>query len=124
MSIRITSATEWFRCIGPTATLEERRAALAKLVRMLCGDSNRPRPPISLPGRPAMQSAPPTATAPAAPTVKYFRRALPTGKVITAPSKDGDGRGPYSPRRLRRMDAQFHRALERAIALGQERPHA
>jgi hypothetical protein len=87
MSIQITSATEWFRCIGPTATLEERRAALA-------------------------------------PTVKYFRRALPTGKVITAPSKDGDGRGPYSPRRLRRMDAQFHRALERAIALGQERPHA
>jgi hypothetical protein len=31
MSIQITSTAEWFRCIGPTATLQERPAALAKL---------------------------------------------------------------------------------------------
>lgn|SRR5262249_11687527 len=121
MSIPITSTAEWFRCIHGTPI--EHRAALAKLVRMLVGDTARSRAPISLPGRPAAPAAPPPAAV-AAPMVRYFRRALPTGKVITAPSKDGDGRGPYSPRRLRRMDAQFHRALERAIALGQERPHA
>jgi hypothetical protein len=39
MSIRITSTAEWFRCISPAATLEERRAALAKLIRMLVGDT-------------------------------------------------------------------------------------
>jgi hypothetical protein len=44
--------------------------------------------------------------------------------VINAPSKDSDGRGPYSPRRLKRMDARFHHALERAIASGEERLHA
>jgi hypothetical protein len=58
MSIRITSTAEWFRCISPAATLEERRAALAKLIRMLVGDTTRPRPPISLPGRLATPTAP------------------------------------------------------------------
>src|SRR5438876_3279963 len=98
MSIQITSAAEWFRCIGPTATLQERHVALAKLIRMLVGDTARPRAPISLPGRPAAAAAAaPPATPPPAPTVRYLRRALPTGKVIDAPSKDSDGRGPYSP---------------------------
>jgi len=35
MSLRITSTAEWFRCIGPAATREERHAAVAKLVRLL-----------------------------------------------------------------------------------------
>jgi hypothetical protein len=45
--IRITSTAEWFRCISPAATLAERHAALAKLVRLLVGDirafPSRPR---------------------------------------------------------------------------------
>jgi hypothetical protein len=123
MSIPITCTAEWFRCIGTAATLEERHAALYQLVRLLAGDaSHRPPPQISLPGRPA--AAPPPATAPAVPTVRYFRRALPRGKVINAPSKDSDGREPYSRRRLRRMDRSFVKRLERAITRGEEQPHA
>jgi hypothetical protein len=122
MSIQITSRAEWFRCIGPAATLEERHAALAKLVRMLVGDAARPRPPISLPGRPTLPTSPPPATAPAPPTVRYFRRALPTGKVINAPSKDSDARDPYSREQLERMHTRFVERLERAIARGEEQP--
>src|SRR5262249_37692394 len=123
MSIHITSMTEWFRCIGGTAA--EHHAALAKLVRLLVGDAtHRPRASISLPGQPAPPTAPPPATTPATPPVRYVRPALPTGKVIRAPSKDSDGRGPYSVRRLRHMNTRFHRALEHAIAHGKEQPHA
>jgi hypothetical protein len=122
MSIPITSTSEWFRCIHGTSA--EHRAALFKLVRMLSGDDRRPRSPISLSGRPAMPTAPPSAPVPAAPTVSYFRRVLPTGKVINAPSKDSDGDGPYRKALLLRMDLRFTQRLERAIAHGQERPHA
>jgi hypothetical protein len=125
MSISITSTAEWFRCISPAATREERHTALAKLVRMLVGDSARPRPPISLAGQLVIPTAPlPTAVTPEAPTVRYLRRALPTGKAVNAPSRDGDAREPYSRRRLQRMNRSFVKRLERAIAHGQERPHA
>ncbi len=124
MSIPITSTAEWFRCIGPTATLEERRAALAKLVRMLVGDSTRPRPPVSLPGQQALPTAPPPPAAPLPVKLRSYRQALPQGKVISSPSRDGDAREPYSRRRLRRMNRSFVKRLERAIAHGQERPHA
>jgi hypothetical protein len=121
MSIRITSMAEFFRCMRPAATLQERRAALYKLVRMLAGDARRRlSPQISLPGRPLPATAP--ATAPAA-TVRYFRQALPTGKVINTLSKDSDAREPYSREQLHRMDARFRHALARAIAHGQEQVH-
>jgi hypothetical protein len=122
MSIPITSTAEWLRCIRGTSA--EHRAALFKLVRMLSGDDRRPRSPISLPGR--MPTAPPPAAPPppVAPTIRYFRRAPPAGKVINAPSKDSDARDPYSREQLECMNARFHHALERAIARGKERPHA
>jgi hypothetical protein len=120
MSIAVTSASGWFRCIGPTATLAERRAALAKLIRMLVGDSTRPRPPVSLPAQQPLPTAPPP---PAALPVKLrsYRQALPQGKVINSPSRDGDAR---DRRRLQHMNRSFVKRLERAIAHGQERPHA
>jgi hypothetical protein len=123
MSIQITSTAEWFRCIGRTATLQERQAALAKLVRLLVGDTTRPRPPISLPGRLALPVAPPPAIALSpTPTLRYWRRAVPTGKAITRPSSDADAREPYSREQLERMDTRFIERLERAIAHGKERP--
>jgi hypothetical protein len=121
MSIPILSTADWFRCIRGTST--EHHAALAKLVRMLCGDDRRTRPPVSLPGRstaPPLTAEPLPATAPA--TVRYFRRAPPAGKVINAPSKDSDARDPYSREQLERMNARFHHALGRAIARGKEHP--
>jgi hypothetical protein len=122
MSIPITSATEWFRCIGPAATLEERRAALGKLIRMLAGDAVRLRPPISLPGQPAAPAATAATTLPV--KLRSYRQALPQGKVINSPSRDGDACDPYSRRRLKHMNRRFAKRLERAIAHGQERPHA
>jgi hypothetical protein len=122
MSIHIASTSEWFRCIGPTATLAERHAALAKLVRLLVGDATRSRPPISLPGRPAAPTAPAAEALPV--KLRSYRQALPQGKVINSPSRDGDAREPYSRRRLKHMNRSFVKRLERAIADGQERPHA
>jgi hypothetical protein len=118
----ILSASEFFRCISPIATLEERRAALAKLIRMLVGDSTRPRPPISLPGRTAVPTAPAAEALPV--KLRSWRRALPQGKMINSPSRDGDAREPYSRRRLKHMNRSFVKRFERAIARGQERPHA
>ncbi len=119
MSIPIASTTEWFRCIRGTPA--EHRAALFRLVRMLCGDDRRPRPPVSLPGRPAAAAAPP---AQVLPKLRSYRQALPQGKAINSPSRDGDAREPYSRRRLQRMNRSFVERLERAIARGQEQPHA
>jgi hypothetical protein len=123
MPIPITSTAEWFRCIGPTATLQERQAALAKLVRMLCGDSSRPPSLISLAGRPAPPSAPPSATPSAVPPVerRSWRQALPRGKTATQPWTDADARDPYSREQLERMDARFAQRLQHAITHGQER---
>src|SRR5262249_57893089 len=121
MSIHIASTAEWFRCIRGTSA--EHHAALYRLVRLLAGDaSHRPPPPVSLPGRPP--TAPPAAAPPppVTPTVRYFRRAPPAGKVINAPSKDHDGNGPYSDQQLARINASFIERLERAIARGQEHP--
>jgi hypothetical protein len=125
MSIPITSTAEWLRCIGPTATLAERHAALAKLVRLLCGDAaHRLPPPVSLAGR--LAAAPPPTTSSAVPAVKLssWRQALPRGKTAALPSTDADAREPYSREQLERMNARFHHAFEHAIAQGKERPHA
>jgi hypothetical protein len=121
MSIHIASTAEWFRCIGPAATRQEHHAALAKPVRMLVGDSTRLRPPISLPGRPAMLTAPPPAAALRV-KLRSYRQALPQGKVISSPSRDSDARESYSRRRLKHMDRKFVKRLEHAIARGEERP--
>jgi hypothetical protein len=118
MSISVASASEFFRCIG-SAIRKERHAAFATLVRLLIHDARRPRPAISLPGRPA---APPP-TAPPLVKLRSHRRAIPQGKMVNAPSRDGDAREPYSRRRLKFMNRSFVKRLERAIANGQERPH-
>jgi hypothetical protein len=119
MSIPVASASEFFRCIS-SATRKERHAAFVTLVRLLMRDARRPRPAISLPGRPA---APPP-TAPPLVKLRSHRRAIPQGKGVNAPSKNGDAREPYSPRRLKFMNRSFVKRLERAIAHGQEQPHA
>jgi hypothetical protein len=120
MSIHIASTSEWFRCIGPTATLAEHHAALAKLVRLLVSDARRLRPPISLPGQPAAPLAPTAESLPV--KLRSYRQALPQGKVINSPSRAGDARDPYSRRRLKHMNRRFAKRLERAIAHGKERP--
>jgi hypothetical protein len=114
MSIRIASTAEWFRCIRGTSA--EHHAALFKLVRMLSGDDRRPRPPISLPGRSAMPTAPPPASPSAIRQHRLWRWAPPREP------KDADAREPYSREQLERMDTRFIERLERAIARGQEQP--
>jgi hypothetical protein len=117
MSISIRTAAEWFHHIRGTPA--EHRAALYRLIRMLCGDDRRPRPPVSLPGRMPAAALAPT---PPTPPVRYFRRAPPAGKMANAPSTDADGRDPYSRKQLDRMDRRFAQRLELAIARKQERP--
>jgi hypothetical protein len=117
---RITSTAEWFRAIGPTATLEERRAALAKLVRMLVGDSARPRPPISLPGRPAIPPPPPPVGPPTTPAGSPLRHYSAIGNFEPGDEQEGA----WSTEQRLKMDRRFVERLERAIAQGKEQPHA
>jgi hypothetical protein len=119
-TIRIWSVGEWFRCIGPSTTPRERRAALAHLIRMLTGDANRPRSPISLPGRP-VNPAPPTL--PLAPDEqpssgsKWGRLPIPAARG--EPTAE-DAEWTYTRDALERMNRRFAERLERAIASGQE----
>jgi hypothetical protein len=124
MSIRITSTAEWFRCMGPTATSEEQNAALERLIRMLAGDTNRPRPPISLAGRPTIPTPPPPSLAPAPVPVTHPRPLgrTPREKAVEPSSDDADACEPYSREQLVDMDMRFVKRLERAIARGKERP--
>jgi hypothetical protein len=122
MSIHITSTAQWFRCMSLAATLQERHAALAKLVRMLVGDTARPRPPISLAGRPTIPTPPPPSAASAPVPVTHPRPLgrTPREKAVEPSNDDADAREPYSREQLERMDRRFVERLERAIKRGQE----
>jgi hypothetical protein len=120
MSTRITSVSHWFHCMGPTATLAERHAALARLIRMLVGDgSTRKRPPITLPGRPTLATPLPE-SAPAE-TVRMAPRVW--GRATrerTIEPDDADAQDPYTREELMAMNARFVQRLARAIAHGLE----
>jgi hypothetical protein len=123
MSISIVSTADWFRCIRSSSPAE-RHAALARLVRLLCGDaSHRPPPSVSLARRPALPAAPPTSSPVATTRQKSERRTLPWGKTAAQPPTDADARDPYSREELEQMDSRFVRRLEHAINCGKERPH-
>src|SRR5437016_6231009 len=86
------------------------------LVRALAGDSERPRPPVSLAGQPsdnAPQPTPPPAPAPPIrswPTHDRRNRA----KSSRAVPEPGDEQGAYSREQLIRMDTRFRARLLRA----------
>jgi len=121
------SLAEWFRCIGPSATPAEHRAALARLVRMLPGDADRLRPPVSLPGRPRVDPAPPVPTLPPMPDdqVRFGSKwgRLPISAAKGEPTPE-DAEWTYTRDRLEQMNRRFVKRLERAIASGQEHPPA
>jgi hypothetical protein len=125
------SLADWFRCISPSATPTERNAALARLTRMLAGDSDRPRPPMSLPGRVTSQDG--NEAADASRTALEDRAkagSLPSrnglvpsyaNMLVNAPYEPGDEQVGAWPRdALERMNRRFAERLERAIASGQE----
>ena len=98
MSIYIGSLSDWLRCIGSSLPAEH-HAALARLVRMLSGDAQRPRPPVSLPGNPRPAAA----------------------RISTPAYLPATPRYPHQERLLK-MNARFVETVERAIRLGLERP--
>ena len=122
-TIPIRTAAEFFRCIGPTATLEERHAALARLVRMLLGDAARSLPPISLPGRTtALDLA--SALSVEFPAVSSTTTAgRPRAALKDVPAEPGDEQhGAWPREELQKMDRRFVERRKRAIARGKERP--
>lgn len=113
----------WFSCITSVVPAEH-DAALARLVRMLTGDADRPRPPISLPGRPAdpppARSLVNTETNSTAPR-SGLAASYATSTLVNAPYEPGDEQVGAWPRdALERMNRRFAERLERAIASGQE----
>jgi hypothetical protein len=102
-------------------------AAYRHLIRMLSGDSVRPRPPVSLAGLraddgDAAQQAPTSLPDPPPAPVwtgtprGHGSRTMPGGAEPTA----ADGEGPYSHAQLVKMDNKFRARLLQAFKLGKE----
>jgi hypothetical protein len=91
-----------------------------RLVRMLTGDAERPRPPVTLAGqRPDRipQPAPP----PAAPPPPISTRPVhDRPKSSNAEPEPGDEQWAYSREELIRMDTRFQARLLRAFKRGKE----
>jgi hypothetical protein len=92
-----------------------------RLVRMLTGDVERPRPPVTLAGQrtsgapPSDPSPLPAASPPVWTTAPYSRR----DRAIAEPEA-GDEQGPYSREQLIRMDCRFRAQLLRTFRDGLE----
>jgi hypothetical protein len=90
------------------------------LVRALTGDTERPRPPVTLPGQRA-DSVPQPTPAPAPPPIwtgdlRNRSRAI-SGAAEAEP---GDEVGPYTREELIRMDTRFRARLLGAFKRGKE----
>jgi hypothetical protein len=90
------------------------------LARALTGDTERPRPPVTLPGQRA-DSVPQPTPAPAPPPIwtgdlRNRSRAI-SGAAEAEP---GDEAGPYTREELIRMDIRFRARLTRAFERGKE----
>jgi hypothetical protein len=101
------------------------QAALRHLIRMLSGDTGRPRPPVTLAGLSANAGAVaqrPPPLAPGPPPVwtgtprRHGGRTALGGTEPTA----ADGEGPYSYAQLVRMDNKFRARLLQAFKRGKE----
>jgi hypothetical protein len=90
------------------------------LIRALAGDSDRPRPPITLAGRQpdtAPQPASPQPPAPAPPIRSWPTHDRPRASI---PWRIGDEQWTYSRRQLEKMDRRFRVRLLRALKRGTE----
>jgi hypothetical protein len=125
MSIIPQFASNRFPGARRTPAAASDQAALRRLIRMLSGDTGRPRPPITLAGPRSnggstAQQAPPSL--PDAPPVwtgtprGHGSRTMPGGAEPTA----ADGEGPYSHAQLVKMDNKFRARLLQAFKLGKE----
>jgi hypothetical protein len=98
------------------------RAVRRYLVRALTGDTERPRPPITLAGqRPSTVLQPGVPPAPSTPPVwtgDLRNRSRATSGAAEA--EPGDEQGAYSREQLIRMDHRFRTRLLRAFERGHE----
>jgi hypothetical protein len=94
------------------------------LIRALTGDTERPRPPITLAGQrtdsaPQPIPPPPAATPPIWTRPSHDRRRDRTRSSHAEP-EPGDEVGPYTYEELMRMDNRFRARLLRAFKRGKE----
>src|SRR5262252_632165 len=101
-TIRLPTS-DWFQRGTRTATAKDPKRAIRHLIRMLTGDAQRPRPPITLAGQRSNGSAIIEHAPPSPPSNERpkwtppahghsSRSGIPDGTEPT----DADGRGPYS----------------------------
>jgi hypothetical protein len=95
------------------------------LARALTGDTERPRPPVTLAGQ-RPDSVPQPTPPPAPPPPPMWTRPIhDRPKSSHVEPEPGDERnGDYSREQLKRMNARFVERVERAIAAGDERPQS
>jgi hypothetical protein len=124
----ISPATDWFRRKRATLSIDP-KAAHRRLIRMLTGDAQRPRPLVTLPGRHAGNGAPaPLPIQPLHPLHERGgdKRGIPRGHGSRSGMVDGveptaeDAEGPYRYEQLLDMDQRFVAAVERAFQNGGE----
>jgi len=92
------------------------------LVLMLSRDENRPQPPVSLAGQPAVLTTPPP---PPAPMVSlHAREARGNHNGKSHAPVEGDALPPYTAAELRAMNDAFVSAVEHAFRCGREKREA
>src|SRR5262249_5940284 len=125
-TIRLPTS-DWFQRGTRTATSRDPKRRIRHLIRMLTGDAQRPRPPVTLAGQHSNGNAiaeraplaPPSNARPkwTPPAHGHSSRSgIPDGIEPT----DADGEGPYSYSELVRMNYKFIHAVERAFRNGGE----
>src|ERR1700746_3503756 len=88
-----------------------------RLVRMLTGDAERPRPPVTLAGQ-RPDSVPQPISPPAPPPPIATRPTHDRPKSSRAVPEPGDEQGPYAYAELVRMNDRFRAAVLRAFKRG------